>query len=348
MAVDISIKKDFGEFTLAVDYKGEARRIGILGASGSGKSLTLKCIAGIEKPDSGFISVDGRILYDSSNKVNLPPQKRRVGYLFQNYALFPNMSVEENIASGVTGDKKQKAEVVKKTIEKFKLEEFSKRLPSKLSGGQQQRVALARIIASKPDVIMLDEPFSALDAYMRDEMQKSLQSMLDDFDGTVITVSHSRDEIYTMSDEVIVVDKGVASACGKTADIFKNPPNKAAAVLTGCKNISDCVVKGKNKVFAVDWGIETELDNIPQGIKGLAVRAHDFLLSDNGKGNLLRFDVVDAKIKEELFEYVIYFKASQNSKKIMCFKISSYMWNPEKNGIPRYLYLDKEKMLMFC
>ncbi len=342
MSIEVKIKKDFGEFTLDVDYKGESRHIGILGASGSGKSLTLKCIAGIETPQEGKIAIDGKTVYDSKAHINLTPQVRHIGYLFQNYALFPNMNVRENIRSGIRGNKKERLQKADEVIEKFGLEKFVKRLPSQLSGGQQQRVALARIIASEPDVILLDEPFSALDAYMREEMQKSLYEMLKDFKGIIITVSHSRDEIYTMSDELIIVDKGIVAASGKTADIFKNPPNVTAALLTGCKNIADAALS-ENGIFVNDWGMEFKLEN-PNGVKAVAIRAHDFTLEE--KKGAFCFDMYDVQVRENLFEYSVFFKPTPNSKKTITFKISAYMWNPERDKIPEKLYLERENLLL--
>ena len=163
MAIEVKIQRKLNTFELNIDFKSDSKRIGILGASGCGKSMTLKSIAGIEPPESGLIKIEGKTVYDSENKVNLKPQKRNIGYLFQNYALFPTMTVEKNIAAGLKGKKHENAKRVREMIEKFQLTGLEKRFPAELSGGQQQRVALARIMAYKPDVILLDEPFSALD-----------------------------------------------------------------------------------------------------------------------------------------------------------------------------------------
>ena len=151
MALQVNIRKKFSGFELNVDFETEAGCMGILGASGCGKSMTLKCIAGIETPDEGRIIVDGTLLYDSAKKISLKPQKRHIGYLFQNYALFPTMTVEENIAAGLQGGKEEKRRKVAKMMEKFQLLGLGKQLPGELSGGQQQRVALARIMAYEPE-----------------------------------------------------------------------------------------------------------------------------------------------------------------------------------------------------
>lgn len=199
MSIEVLIKKDLGPFKLNIAFQSDSRRIGILGASGCGKSLTLKSIAGIERPDEGRIVINGKALFDSSERMNLKPQLRKVGYLFQNYALFPTMTVEQNIAAGLTGKKGQIMHQVREMVERFHLNGLEKRLPGELSGGQQQRVALARMLVCEPEVILLDEPFSALDVYLRDQMQRELMQMLETYPGIVILVSHSRDEVYRMS-----------------------------------------------------------------------------------------------------------------------------------------------------
>ena len=175
MSLSVDIRKKLEGFTLDIAFRTENRVTGLLGASGSGKSMTLKCIAGIEQPDEGRIVLNERVLYDSEKGINLTPQKRRVGYLFQNYALFPNMTVETNIAVGLSGSKKEMEETVREMVLRFHLEGLEKRYPGELSGGQQQRVALARIMAYKPDVIMLDEPFSALDTWLREQLQMEVR-----------------------------------------------------------------------------------------------------------------------------------------------------------------------------
>ena len=193
--IEINIHKTLGRFHLDMHVKSNSKRIGILGASGCGKSMTLKCIAGIETPDQGQIVLEERILYDNTQKINIKPQKRKIGYLFQNYALFPTMSVRKNIMAGLRCSQEEQEKIADQMIEKFQLTGLGNRLPGELSGGQQQRVALARIMAYEPDAILLDEPFSALDEFLKDKLQQELMEMLEDYPGTVILVSHSRDEI---------------------------------------------------------------------------------------------------------------------------------------------------------
>jgi len=176
MSLKVNIKKRLGNFNLDVAFETERGVFAILGASGCGKSMTLKCIAGIETPDEGRIELNGRILYDSAKKINLTPQKRRVGYMFQDYALFPNMTVEQNIKAGM--GKHPEEEKVRSYINRFRLEGMEKHYPAQLSGGQKQRVAMARMIASEPDILLLDEPFSALDSYLKWRRSKNTDCFL--------------------------------------------------------------------------------------------------------------------------------------------------------------------------
>ena len=189
----VNIQKELKEFELDVDFELKNKHLGILGPSGCGKSMTLKSIAGIVNPDSGVISLSTdkeTVYYDSNKKINLKPQNRNVGYLFQNYALFPNMTVEENIGTGVAKENREKT--VPEMIRRFHLEGLEKRYPRQLSGGQQQRVALARIMAYSPDVILLDEPFSAMDTFLKEQLRLELLNSLKDFEGFSIMVTHDR------------------------------------------------------------------------------------------------------------------------------------------------------------
>lgn len=191
MSLYVDIEKRLGAFRLQSKFEVADETLALLGASGCGKSVTLKCIAGIMTPDRGRIVLNGRVLFDSEKRTDLTPQQRRVGYLFQQYALFPNMTVEQNILCGIrAGSRSEKRALAAEKLRMFRLEGLEKKYPAQLSGGQQQRVALARILASEPQAILLDEPFSALDSYLKWELELELGELLGAFDGPILWVSH--------------------------------------------------------------------------------------------------------------------------------------------------------------
>ena len=301
----VNIQKKLKEFELDVDFELEKGCLGILGPSGCGKSMTLKSIAGIVNPDNGLISLatdKETVYFDSSQKINLKPQKRNVGYLFQNYALFPNMTVEENVAIGLSKNDEKKN--VSEIIKRFHLEGLEKRYPRQLSGGQQQRVALARIMAYSPDVILLDEPFSAMDTFLKEQLRLELLNSLNDFDGFSILVTHNRDEAFQFCDELIILNQGKVIAKGKTHEVFENPKKVEVARLTGCKNISKIEIIDDYHIKSLDWGLVFEVSQkVSQNISHMGIRAHDF--SPAQKEDLNSFDTLDSTKIEMPFEWEI-------------------------------------------
>ena len=246
MKLEVNIEKKLGKFCLRAEFSMNGGVVGLLGASGSGKSMTLKCIAGIETPDRGRIALDGVTYFASEKQINLPPQKRQVGYLFQNYALFPNMTVKKNILCGLhrIKDRSEREAKLEEALHMFQLEGLSGHRPSELSGGQAQRAALARIMVNRPKLLMLDEPFSALDSHLRLQLQMELQSVLRAYGGGVLMVTHSRDEAYHLCSAIAIADEGVLSPIRETKSLFAYPQTFPAARLTGCKNIA-CAKKGR-------------------------------------------------------------------------------------------------------
>jgi len=348
MAVEVQIKKRLGEFCLDVQFCGQARRIGILGASGCGKSQTLKSIAGIVTPDTGRLCMDGKVLFDSLKRVNRKPQKRNIGYLFQNYALFPTMTVAQNIAAGVKGTKEEKKKRVSKMIEKFRLTGLEGRMPDALSGGQQQRVALARIMAYEPDMILLDEPFSALDLFLKDHLQQEMAGLLAGYPGTVIMVSHNRDEIYRFCEELLVMDKGRAVIYGKTKEIFENPVYREAARLTGCKNFSDIRKTGLHTFEALDWGISVSVQGeVPEDASCIGYRAHDFVPVWGGRTkNCLKFRLADwAALPFENNYYVLPETGRKDAENICWFVQREKMSAIKQKGLPDYLQIQETSLL---
>lgn len=303
MSIDISITKKFKDFTLQTSFRSDASVTGILGVSGCGKSMTLRSIAGIERPDSGHIIINGKTLFDSQKRICLKPQQRRTGYLFQNYALFGKMSVEKNIMAGARGSRTEKKEKAEELIHMFELDGLEKRLPHQLSGGQQQRTALARLLASEPEIILLDEAFSALDSQLRERLQYEFIKVLESSAIPAIIVSHDRDEIYKLTENTVIMDNGRVCRCGNTKDVFLSPGDSVSARLTGCRNISPCRIEGKRLLFAEDWGIylETEYD-IDKNVKFVGIRAHDICAApDNCTLNTV--NVSEERVLESPFEY---------------------------------------------
>ncbi|MBR0370361.1 MAG: ABC transporter ATP-binding protein [Methanobrevibacter sp.] len=301
----VNIHKELKEFDLDVEFELKNGNLGILGPSGCGKSMTLKSIAGIEDPDEGVISlvIDEETTYfDSDKKINLKPQQRNVGYLFQNYALFPNMTVEENIGIGVSKDNQEKT--VPEMIKRFHLEGLEKRYPRQLSGGQQQRVALARIMAYGPDVILLDEPFSAMDTFLKEQLRIELANSLKDFDGFTILVTHDRDEAFQFCNELIILDEGKIIAKGNTYEIFENPKKVQVARLTGCKNISEIEIIDDYHLKSHDWGLTFEVsEKITPNITHIGIRAHDFSAAEKDEVNA--FDTENSTKMEMPFEWEV-------------------------------------------
>ena len=347
MAIEVRIKKKLGNFQLDIDFKTEENRIGILGASGCGKSMTLKCIAGIETPDEGRIIVDGTLLYDSAKKISLKPQKRHIGYLFQNYALFPTMTVEENIAAGLQGRKEEKRRRVVEMMEKFQLLGLGKQLPGELSGGQQQRVALARIMAYEPEAILLDEPFSALDEFLKDRLAQEMLDLLKDYRGTVILVSHSRDEIYRFTRELLTMADGMQISYGGTREIFANPGRKETARLTGCKNIAEAKRIDGRHLEVPEWGITLCLnENIPEKVAFVGVRAHEFIpVWGDAGSNCIPVNVKSSAILP--FERKYFLAGAEGSEEDICWFLQRDKWPLiDRKGMPDFLMMPEEKILL--
>ena len=322
MSLYVDIEKDLGSFKLKVKFEQEDGIVGLLGQSGCGKSMTLRCIAGIVKPDKGKIISNGKVFFDSEKKINLTPQQRNIGFLFQNYALFPHMSVKQNIQLGIEKlSKEEKDEITKKYLKKFRLEGFEDRYPWQLSGGQQQRIALARALCLNPDILILDEPFSALDYHLRSNMENELCEILKDFDGNVLFVTHDISEAYRISDDIIVFDNGLSLPKRTKNELFVHPSCMTEAVITGCKNISSCDIINTDTVFAKDWGFNCKIEKgVNENSKHIGIRAHHMkVVEDNSQDiedgeNIFEMTVV--KVIENSFTYNIHIKNCDNENNL--------------------------------
>ncbi|MEY8459855.1 ATP-binding cassette domain-containing protein [Eggerthellaceae bacterium 24-137] len=276
MSLSVDIRKNYGAFTLDVAFEADNETLGFLGASGCGKSLTLRCIAGIETPDEGRIVVNDRVFFDSEARVNLTPQQRKTALLFQNYMLFPNLTVAENIGAGIGREvaKEERAQIISRELERFGLRGFGQRYPAQLSGGQQQRVALARMLAARPGILMLDEPFSALDAHLKGVLEQNLVSLFEAYEGTILYVSHDIDESLRFCDRIAVVDAGHIVELGAGDALVNHPQSVAGLKLSGCKNAVPVARVDEHVVHAPRWGVDVVCTAaVPADVKHLGVRA---------------------------------------------------------------------------
>lgn len=337
MSLEVWIEKQLGDFSLKTEFVCSEKSTALLGASGCGKSLTLRCIAGIVRPDRGRIVLNGRVLFDSEQKIDLPPQRRRVGYLFQNYALFQNMTVEQNIGCGIhhIRNKAAKREIIADMIQRMQLNGLEKQKPAQLSGGQQQRAALARILVGKPEIMLLDEPFSALDSYLRDQLLSEVKKLFENFGQDVLMVTHSRDEAYSMCSHLMIMEKGRLCGQGKTKQVFADPGSVPAAILTGCKNIYAARKAGETTVEVSDLGIIMETGReVREDLCAIGMRAHYF----HPKAQQNIFEVFLDEEVESPFEWTVKFrykKQKENSPSVWWRmpkdkKLQSF---PEKLGI---------------
>lgn len=297
MSLKMDISKSFGTFRLSIKLEAENEVVGLLGASGCGKSATLRCIAGLITPDEGGIEVNGQVLFDSEQKINVKTRDRRTAMLFQNYQLFPNMSVLENVMAGIphtvaATERKQRAEHY---LEMFSLAGFGGRYPGRLSGGQQQRVALARMLAARPTILMFDEPFSALDSHLKGALEQTMLDTFDDVDTTILYVSHNIDESLRFCDRIAVMDQGHIVQIARGNELVTHPQTLASMRLTGCKNISAARKVDAQNLEALDWGMQLHVPaGVPDDLAYVGIHSFNIRLADEdetGDLNIFRMQV---------------------------------------------------------
>lgn len=275
--LSVTITKHLPNFTLNVSFSTDRQPLGLLGASGAGKSLILRCLAGLEMPDAGRIVLNGRVLFDSEAGINVPICDRNIGILFQNYALFPHLTIAQNIAFGLSPQLSptEISAIVNKQLAAVNLASLGQRYPRELSGGQQQRVALARALASDPEVLLLDEPFSALDTHLRDLIEQQLVDCLQSYQGITLLVTHNLEEAYRVCQQLLVLDSGTILAHGPKHQIFEQPRKQRVAQLTGCKNVSPALAHSSHLVEAQHWQcLLHTVEPVPANLSQIAIHAH--------------------------------------------------------------------------
>ena len=283
--IEIDVEKALKNFSLQVAFETGQGAVGLLGASGAGKSMTLRMIAGIVAPDSGRIVLNGRVLYDSAAGRNISAARRRIGVVFQDYALFPHMTVAENIGFGLSAlEEEERQERVAKQLESMHIVELAGRYPKEISGGQRQRVAIARCMATEPRALLFDEPFAALDPHLRRRMEEQLRETLAGYKGAVIFVSHDMEEAFRFCTDLLVLDSGRVVASGPKHQLFERPQNVAAAQLTGCKNIADAWRVGANRVAVGAWNCELQTaEPVPHALTHVGIRSHQIVFQRASK-----------------------------------------------------------------
>ena len=328
------VTKRFDKF-VAVDnldlYIADRGFVTLLGPSGCGKTTTLRMIAGLETPTEGRILIDGKPVFDSQKGINVPPNKRDIGFLFQNYALWPHMTVYENIAFGLDmlkWSKKQIAERVDEMLALLKIEHFVKRYPAELSGGQQQRVAIARTLAPSPKVLFMDEPLSNLDAKLRQEMRTELKRLHTDTNSTFVYVTHDQLEAMTLSTQVCLMNNGLLQQYAPPLEIYSGPANLFVAEFVGnptmnfipatVKAINGCDVTldllGKKAIFHAKAPVENLGEEAVLGVrpeflpiqKGGAVDGHVYSTLPTGMETTVKVTCGDTMLTSVVFGNVDY------------------------------------------
>ena len=339
--LECRIIKDFKNFRLDVDFSMGEESLALLGASGAGKSLTLKSIAGLIKPDAGRIVLNNRVLFDSEKKINLKPQDRKVGYLFQDYALFPNFTVEENIETGLRqGDTSR----VEQVIKDLHIEHIKDKYPHMISGGEKQRAALARILVNRAEILLLDEPFSAIDSFMRDKVENEVVNIIKKYKIKTILVSHNKEESYRLCDNIVTLNGGRSEGKLETDELFKNPPTITAAKLVGIKNFSRVKHEDSGKISALDWGMSLKAGSKPikkyVGVFSNKIKISGEKMAENS------FPLGKYSLIENIDNYSVTREGGSQGIDNLIFTVDKEVWksleNPEK-----YITIEPEDLIFF-
>ncbi len=293
----INIEKEFDNFKLDVEFELKNETMSLFGPSGCGKSLTLKTIAGIEKPTRGQIVLNDRVLFDSKKKINLSPQNRKLGLLFQSYALFPNMTLRKNISMGLPKNIENRDTIIDEKIRGFGLEGLENNYPHQLSGGQQQRTALARMLVNEPQILMLDEPFSALDEHLRWKMEGALNRAIEEHKGPVLYVSHHRDEVYRICDNIAVFNKGSIEEILPREVLFNHPKTYTSAQLVGCKNIFKLKKINDKRIYIENLDLELETESkVESNMDYFGIFGHKIEIKEVQEENTYLFRIIERRL----------------------------------------------------
>jgi len=346
----LDIEKRLPNFHLQVALNTDDQPLGLLGSSGAGKSMILRCLAGIETPNKGRIVLNNRVLFDSEKKINLPIDQRKIGFLFQNYALFPHLTVAQNIAFGIPKYINAHEEVEKQLIT-MQLQGFGNRYPHQLSGGQQQRVALARALASKPEALLLDEPFSALDTHLRSQLEQQVTEILDDYSGVTLFVTHNMEEAYRLCPNLLVLDQGKAAHYGSKYEIFQHPASVNVAQITGCKNFSRANILSPQKIEAIDWGCTLEVgENIPSELSYVGIRAHHLIFTKDPQ-QVNTFPCYLVRTSETPHRMTVFLKLHSAGNHTHDYHLQGEIYkekwlNIQEQSFPWYVHLEPSRLLL--
>jgi molybdate transport system permease protein len=349
----VDIEKYLPGFNLSVTFNCQNQPLGLLGASGSGKSLILRSLAGVETPSRGRIVLNGRILFDSEKGINLPSRQRRIGFVVQNYALFPHLTVAENIAFGLSKNLSKKVikQQIANQLELVQLPGMENRYPHQLSGGQQQRVAIARALASRPEALLLDEPFSALDTHLRAQLERQMIKTLSNYDGVTIFVTHNMDEAYRICENLLVMEKGRAIANNSKQKIFERPDSVSLAKITGCKNFSRAVIINNQQLEAIDWDVKLyTIPGIPDYLAYTGIRAHQIIFGRD-LGDINTFPCWLANAIEGPHRVTLYLKLNQPSNHDQDFHIQAELYKDKwleikEQALPWTVTLSPQRLLL--
>jgi molybdate transport system permease protein len=277
-ALEMDITRPLDSFTLHIQLRAARGAVGLLGASGAGKSMTLRLIAGVASAAKGRIALNGTVLYDSEAHINLPPAQRRIGIVFQDYALFPHMTVAENISFGLHAlPPAERDRRVQHQLARMGIAHLAHRYPGEISGGERQRTAIARSMAIEPAALLLDEPFAALDPHLRRQLEGQLREALTAYNGPVLFVTHDMEEAFRFCTDLLVLDRGHVIASGPRQQLFDAPPTVTAARLTGCKNIAraQLIPTQTQRIAVPEWQCELALNTVPPtGLTHIGYRSH--------------------------------------------------------------------------